>query len=122
MKNKKKYGKPAVFSVRLKANRKVAEQCWSPQAEVREHFGWYNIPGFGGIQFRIGTEHVNNCGNGHATFNIVKCIDNNGNEILWEEFERMHPGITEAQIEKDVNSYRSSQSWSFPLAQMILII
>ena len=98
MKEKKKYEKPALSTVSLRSSRSIADPCWSPNSEQREHGSWYNTPGFGGLNFIITTENHGNCAAGGTVFEVQYYINNSGERISADEFYSHHPELTPDMI------------------------
>lgn len=105
MKEKKKYEKPALSAVSLRSSKSVANDCWSPNSAQREHGGWYNTPGFGGLNFMITTTNPGNCGSGGTTFTVQYYIDNSGKTISEAEFYSHHPELSPSMIESECRKY-----------------
>lgn len=100
MSQKKSYQKPMLAKISLIADYPVANDCWSPNAEVRHFNGWYNTPQYGGIKFLIDTKNDSSCGSGGTSFSIVDYIGNNGETITADTFYAHHPDLNDAKIEQ----------------------
>lgn len=55
-----KYEKPSIKFVSLRANKNVADPCWSPK-EYNSKELYYDVPGKGYIRFKAG-DNGDNCG------------------------------------------------------------
>ena len=86
---KRGYTKPAVAYSRIQSDKPIARPCWSPTTG-EPIVGWYNDPGFGGIEFSM-SGNGGSCGATESDLTILKYLDNSGNPISASEYYSHHP-------------------------------
>ena len=105
MENRKPYCKPILSVVSLRANRSVADRCWSPESQQHTAGGWYNAPGYGGLNFKMEGGGSGNCAASSTTFIINYYIGNYGETITEEAFYAQHPELNPSMIEGECRTY-----------------